>query len=1057
MQEWYRAPAETVNSVVGLEVVGVLACRPEKALPIVVIRLFPVCLLLLSAVLPVTAERLEFNRDIRPILSDKCFVCHGPDDAKRVSGLRLDVEADAKKDLGGRFGLKPGDPEQSEVYKRLVHDNDALRMPPAYAVKKTTPEEIELVRRWIEQGAEYQSHWAFETPRRPEPPAVENEEWARNEIDRFVLARLESEGLTPSPEADRAELLRRVSFDLTGLPPSLEELDAYLADDSPQAYENAVDRLLDSPRYGERMAIRWLDASRYADTNGYQTDAARDQWRWRDWVIDAFNRNLPFDQFTVEQLAGDLLPGATRDQIIATGFNRNHRGNSEGGIVLEEYLAEYSVDRVDTASTVWMGLTVGCARCHDHKYDPLKQREYYQLFAYFNNIPERGRIFKEGNTPPLIAAPTPEQQAELKALDHAVAEAKAELSFAEGSARAEPKSVAMTSSSREDREWFPERHLVARHALNDGELGPVTTAAAFDGEREIPLDAEEADFRYRDRFTISAWIRPESPDGAIVAKTNPDLSDQGYGYRGWGIYLVDGKLKFLAMNRWLDDGLRVATEASVPMEEWSHVAAVYDGSRFASGVQLFINGVEQETVVELDLMNINFRVEDPLLIGKGGGLKHGFIGRIDEVRIYDDDLDKETVAALSVKTPWFDLEPKTEAEHAKHRLGRYERFGPKPLREAWEKVAELEARRKDFVADLPTVMVMEERPEVGDTFLLQRGAYDAPGEKVERGVPSVLPPMPEHFPKNRLGLAQWLVSPEHPLTARVAVNRYWQMLFGRGIVPTVEDFGSQGKPPSHPELLDWLAVEFVESGWNVKRLLRTMALSATYRQSSRAIDQRLEADPDNVLLARGPRLRLPAEMVRDQALFVSGLLVEKRGGPSVKPYQPEGLWKELSGQTYKPDSGEALYRRSLYTFWKRSSPPPFMMNFDSAGREACTVTESRTNTPLQALNLMNDVTYVEAARKLAERMMAEAKQPDARIALGFRALTAREPKPAEAKILRAAFDRAAARYGADRPAAEALLAQGESPRDESLDPARHAAYTYVASLLFNLDETITKE
>jgi len=1003
-------------------------------------------------------QQLEFNRDIRPILSDKCFVCHGPDEAKRVSGLRLDVEADAKKDLGGRFGLKPGEAEASEVYKRLVHENEALRMPPQYAVKKTTPEEIELIRRWIEQGAEYQSHWAFKTPQRPDLPEVEKGSWARNPIDRFVLARLEREGLTPSPEADRAELLRRVSFDLTGLPPTLEELDAYLEDESAGAYEKAVDRLLDSPRYGERMAIRWLDAARYADTNGYQTDAARDQWRWRDWVIEAFNRNLPFDQFTIEQLAGDLLPGATRDQIIATGFNRNHRGNSEGGIVLEEYLAEYSVDRVDTTSTVWMGLTVGCARCHDHKYDPLKQREYYQLFSYFNNIPERGRIFKEGNTPPVVTAPTPSQEAELERMDHAIAEARAELAFAEGKARAEDVGVGMTSSSREDREWFPQRHLAARHALNDGELGPVSTSATFDGEREVPLDSEKADFRYRDRFTISAWIYPEAEDGAIVAKSNPDLSDQGYGYRGWGLYLVDGKLKFLAMNRWLDDGLRVASKGSIPLKQWSHVAAVYDGSRFASGVRLFVDGVEQEKTVELDLMNINFRVDDPLLIGKGGGLKHGFVGRIDEVRVYDDDLEPETVAALAVKTQWRDLKnPQTEAQKAKKRLGTYERFGAKPVREAWARLTKLQAERKQFAASLPTVMVMQERPAVGETHVLLRGAYDAPGETVERDVPAILPPMPDHFPKNRLGLAQWLVSDEHPLTARVAVNRYWQMLFGRGIVPTVEDFGSQGKPPSHPELLDWLAREFVESGWNVKRLLRTVVLSATYRQSSRASQVEVEADPGNLLLARGPRLRLPAEMVRDQALLVSGLLVEELGGPSVKPYQPEGLWKELSGQTYKPDTGDALYRRSLYTFWKRSSPPPFMMNFDSAGREACTVTDSRTNTPLQALNLMNDVTYVEASRSLAERMMEGADDRDGRIAWGFRALTSREPKRAEQRVLRAALDRALTRYGGDREAAVALVSQGESARDESLDPAKHAAYSYVASLLFNLDETITKE
>ncbi len=1032
---------------------------------------------LLAATLPPLASSapVEFNRDVRGILSDKCYACHGPDEKKRLSGLRLDTPEGAMADLGGRHGVVPGDLEGSEVYRRIRAEEPARRMPPAYAEKQLSEDEVRTLEAWIEQGARYQRHWAFIAPEKASAPAVDEPEWNANAIDRFVFARLQEEGLEPTPEAARSTLIRRVTLDLTGIPPTPAEVAAFVGDSSPDAYEKVVDRLLGSPRYGERMAIRWLDASRYADTNGYQTDAPRIQWRWRDWVIDAFNSNKPFDEFTVEQLAGDLLPNPTTEQIIATGFSRNHRANSEGGIVPEEYLVEYVVDRVDTTATVWLGLTMGCARCHDHKYDPITQREFYQVYAYFNNIPERGRVFKYGNTPPMITAPTDAQGERLAALDESVARSEADFErlapkIAKSQAKWE-KSLA----GRSDERWFSGRDLVAHISFDDAEPqfeggeamlseGRLGRGGEFDGERFVNV-GDVAKYGYQDRFTLSAWIRPDAANGAIIARTRRDAGDsQDRGFGGYGLYLIDGKLQFNLISRWLDDGLRVETAEALPLGEWRHVAVTYDGSRFAAGIDLFVDGKRAEKTVILDLMNQQTGVKEPLLIGAGGGLEEAFKGAIDEVRIYARDLPEEGIAALAETKSLGELTALAPAERSPERNGLLrraflEQHGPASIREPWEALEQLRRKREDYFDGLPTVMVMQEKAEIEQAHILNRGAYDQPREEVSRNVPEVLPPLPDDAPPNRLGFAQWLVDPKHPLTSRVAVNRLWQMLFGRGIVKTVEDFGSQGEWPTHPELLDWLAVDFVESGWDVKRLVKQMVLSRTYRQSSQASPALVAKDPDNKLLARGPRVRLPAEMLRDQALAVSGLLVEELGGPSVKPYQPDGLWRELAGgEGYVQDHGDALYRRSLYAFWKRTSPPPWMMNFDSAAREACQVRETRTNTPLQALNLMNDVTYVEAARKIAERMLLEGgRTPEERLAFGFQLATARAPRPDESTVLRDSLAHYMSRYRNDPEGAKALVSAGESPRTESLDLVEHAGYAAVASLILNLDETITKE
>lgn len=1023
-----------------------------------------------------SAVAVEFNRDIRPILSDKCFQCHGPDQAQRQGKLRLDQEADALADHEGRRAISPGDPQQSEAYRRIVSTNADERMPPPESGKSLTAAEIALLDQWIRSGAVWQKHWSFLPLKRPQPPTVSRPDWVRNPIDNFAMARLDREGLSPAAEADRPTLLRRASLDLTGLPPSPAEVDAFLADRAPDAFENAVDRLLASPRYGERMAARWLDAARYADTNGYQSDGERVMWRWRDWVIDAFNNNMPFDRFTVEQLAGDLLPNATLSQKIATGFNRNHRGNAEGGIIPEEFQVEYVVDRVDTTATVWMGLTAGCGRCHDHKFDPLTQREYYRLFAFFNNVPERGRAVKFGNSPPMIAAPTAEGERKLAALDQrlqAAEQATQRLQTTREAAQAAwEREIAGAAV-----DWSVDDGLAAAFSF-DGDLsnsaedppapfaqngapgfdaGRIGQAGKFDGAWCVDAGTI-ADFGYYDKFSLGAWIKADSVASGTIVSRMTDVS-QADGYQ---LCLANGKLQLNLVKRWLDDSLRVETEIALPPGEWHHVLATYDGSRVAAGVRFYIDGQPAAARVLLDELNQPFNAKDPFRIGGGGGPEGRFRGTIDEARAYRHVLTPAEALSLAA----FDTlgaiaavpaEGRSAAQNAKLAMAFARAYAPPEIREAGAEALRLRRERQALVESFPTTMVMEEMPVPRETFVLARGVYDKPVERVYPDVPAGLPALPAGAPQNRLGLARWLVQPEHPLTARVAVNRYWQGYFGFGLVNTLEDFGSQGEWPSHLELLDWLATEFVRTGWDVKAMQRLIVTSATYRQASRSTPALVQRDPDNRLLARGPRRRLSAESIRDQALYVSGLLVEKVGGPSVMPYQPAGLWNELAGIDYPQDKGENLYRRSLYTFWKRTIAPPAMITFDAAGRETCVVRETRTNTPLQALTLLNDVTYVEAARRFAQRILTEAgPSPEERLTLAFRLAVARSPEPRELQVLVRGLSQRLERYRRDPAAAEKLLAAGESPRDPRLDPAELAAYAATCSVLLNLDETITK-
>ena len=1067
-----------------------------------------------------SARRIDFSRDIRPILSDKCFACHGPDAPNNKSPLRFDTEAHAFADLGeGRRAIVRGHPEQSELVRRITAEDESLRMPPLYSTHKLTKQEIERLTEWIAQGARWQQHWAFTAPVRPSLPPVKSRTWLRNGIDAFVLARLEQEGLKPAEEADRATLIRRVSFDLTGLPPTLQEIEDFLRDRSPKAYEKVVDRLLASPRYGERMAYRWLDAARYADTNGYQLDGEREMWRWRDWVIEAFNRNLPFDQFVIEQLAGDLLPNPTFEQRIATAFNRNHRGNSEDGLVPEEYAVEYVVDRVDTVSTVFLGLTMGCARCHNHKYDPFTQKEYYQLYAYFNSIPEDGRFANFGNSRPWMPAPTRKQQQQLHSLETKIAAMQGRLATSLQQAALARRHWEKSLGTSQNRQWFPSDDLVVHHALDENaslfvdeiprpnqsdepseadvsppkddkkvEIGfkdglpqyapsPLGKGVAFDGK--LSFDAGKAasfDYRdrvhdFKDRFALSVWFYPESENsGALVTRLSDNVTEQENNLpkgRGYGVFFVNGKLHFNLVSVWADDSFRVETEHTLPIKRWHHVVAMFDSLEPYDKVRIYVDGQKQTLKVNNSRLFRQFANNDAhLRLGAGGGPQWLFKGLLDEVRIYKALPSPEQIAILSCPDSLSHIaaippQMRNEGQRLKIRNAFLDEAAPTIAQSAWKSLRDLQRQKAALEASIVTLMVMEELPQPRPAFVLQRGAYDAKGESVARGVPAVLPALPKAWPNNRLGLARWLVSTENPLTARVTVNRFWQMFFSNGLVKTAEDFGAQGERPSHPELLDWLAVEFQRNGWNVKALLKTIVMSSTYRQSSRLTPELLQRDPENRLLARGPRVRLPAEMIRDQALVASGLLVEQLGGPSVRPYQPEGLYKDLlfSNMTkYAQDKSEGLWRRSLYTFWKRTVNPPAMNVFDASSREYCMVRETRTNTPLQALNLMNDTTYIEAARMMAQRMLSGGgTKPEDRIALGLRLAAGRQPDEGETQVLLGNL-RSQLEYFRGHPQeATRLLAVGVKPSDAKLKSEELATYAVIASLILNLDEVITKQ
>jgi hypothetical protein len=1176
---------------------------------------------------------VDFNRDIRPIFSENCYACHGPDQNKRKAGLRLDQKEGAFKELdSGNFAIVPGDLNSSKLIYRVTTSDEDDRMPPLKTGKKLTALQIDLLRRWVAEGAEWKGHWAYLKPERPPVPPVNAARWLRNEIDAFILARLEKEGLSPSREADKGTLIRRVTLDLTGLPPTIEEVNSFLADKSPDAYEKVVDRLLASPAFGERMAEFWLDLARYADTNGYHIDNHRDMWKWREWVINAFNRSLPFDEFTIEQLAGDLLPDPTIEQKIASGFNRNTMVNFEGGADPDEYATKYVVDRVDTTAVVWLGTTLGCAECHDHKYDPFTQKEFYQFYAFFNNVPEKGLDGSKSNPVPSLKVPSAEQKEKLAELKKIIASTDKELKqrLEERNDELDAAQVQWESNLTQTvlSDWTVARPLdftsangatlkeLDDHSILAGGKNPDTDT--YTVNIDTPLDAITGirlEALTHESLTGKGHARSENgnfvltgfeADAERAATNQPDVaSEPGAEFGTWyalGPFVaqdnkssfgrrfieepkvdlkktyVDGTLRWTEKPEWKDGEIQKLKGDLAATYLYRTITVKSPRLMMLSlgsddGIQVWLNGrkilsqdvtravaADQEKVV-LQLA----RGENKLLMkinNAGGDYAFYFKPEKEPPSKYSvsfasavadfnqDNFEVQTVVTKKPKAGWaiagykeenridrqaifiaqqpfgfaggtkLKVRLKFDSEYKQHAIGRFRLalstspglvelgevptniqavlFQPTDKRGEKQKaqvrkfyrgkfvpqILELDkqlAARRDELQKLdeaiPQTMVMEEMEKPRDTFLLVRGNFQNKGDKVTPDVPKSLPPLPADAPKNRLALGRWLVSPEHPLTSRVTVNRFWQMLFGTGLVKTSNDFGSQGEWPSHPELLDWLATEFMEPSaptlqhsntptsppWDIKHLLRLMVTSAAYRQSSIVTPQLLERDPYNRLLARGPRFRLDAEMVRDNALAVSGLLNRKLGGESVRPYQPPGLWEavafggEFSSQTYVQSHGPDLYRRGLYVYWKRSLPYPSLITFDAPNREVCTAQRPRTTTPLQALVLMNDPAFIEAARGLAQRIIKEGGPTvKARLNYAFRLLLARNPKKTELQILENIYAQQLENFRADKKAATDLLGIGESAKPADVDPSELAAWTAIGNILLNLDETITK-
>lgn len=1032
--------------------------------------IFTVSLFAGSASSSVAAEgRIEFNRDIRPILSNNCYQCHGPDKNQLQAGLRLDRSESAQSKLeSGHTAIVPHDPTASELIARITTSDPNLVMPPPDSGKSITPADVEMLKRWIAQGAEFQGHWSFLPAVRREAPQTRFSGNVRNDIDRFILQRLEQEGLEPSPEADKISLIRRATIDLTGLPPTPAEVDAFLADNSSEAYERVIDRLLSSPRYGEHQGRIWLDAARYGDTHGLHLDNERSMWPYREYVINAFNRNKPFDQFTIEQLAGDLIPNASVEQKVASGFNRCNVTTSEGGSINDEVLVRYAVDRTEALSTVFLGLTLQCAVCHSHKFDPVSQKEFYSLYSYFYSMADAAM---DGNAllpPPILKLPTEEHNSKLRQLDEQLAAVQKEMatelanstsSYVDPLEGMEIPADAL-SVLRQEIVWIDDDLPPGAQPQGDTPWRFVTKGEGpvFSGEKSStrtatglsqhfftganpPLKIGEGDV-----FFAYVFMDPANPPKSIMLQFN----DGSWDHRmNWG---DEDAIPFGVKNT---TGKRIA--GILPRTgEW---------------VRLEVSAADVGLPAGSTLNGWAFT--------QFGGTCHwDRAGVVTRSTPAPSEFSSELAWEQSeLPTPKATL-PAPVQEAIKVEAARRTPEQKKVLRDHFlqfinvgtratfagyqAKIADLNKQKTDIDAQIPATMVSEDLPSPREAFVLIRGAYDKKAEQVERGVPSVLPPLPEGVPNNRLGLAKWLVAPNHPLMSRVTVNRFWQQFFGTGIVKTAEDFGAQGTWPTHPELLDWLATEFIQTGWDVKRMHKLILMSGTYRQATRVSPALLAKDPENQLLARGPRFRYDAEVIRDSILFSCGLLVERAGGKSVKPYQPEGIWEAVAfvgsnTRDFKADSGESLYRRSLYTFWKRTAPPPSMSTFDAPSRENCTVRRPRTNTPLQALALMNDRQYIDAAKKLAERMLREGgASPEQRLTYGFRWMTARPPSAKELDVLKKSLDKQLAYFQANKAAAENLLSYGDVPRDPALDPAEYAAWTMLANLLINLDETITK-
>ncbi len=1024
----------------------------------------------------------RYNRDVRPILAENCFACHGPDKMARKAGLRLDIRDEAVK----AGALVPGKPDESTLVERIFSTSKSQLMPPPKSHKKLTPAQKDVLRRWVAAGAEYQAHWSFIPPTRPALPAVRNSAWVRNPIDRFILAELEKRGLAPAPEADRRSLARRAALDLTGLPPAPAAVEAFIRDTRPDAYERYVERLLASPFWGEHRGRYWLDYARYADTHGIHFDNYREAWAFRDWVIRACNANMPFDRFTIEQLAGDLLPNATLDQRVASGFNRCNITTNEGGVIPEEYLVLYTRDRTETMSQVWLGLTANCAVCHDHKLDPISQREFYRMAAFFNNTTQGAMDGNIKDTPPVVLVPRAEDRPRWEQLEKQLAAARAQVEKHKQSARTGFEGWLKGMKVETIRAGIPENGLHLLAALDKG-AGNVIELTVNGKARSLNLPAGQAwapgfvaakafqtrpgatveagdvgDFEKDQAFSFGAWVRlPRSRfNGAVFSRM-----DEKAEFRGWDLWVENGRFGSHVVSTWPTDALKVVAGNPVAHNSWNHVFVTYDGSGKAAGLRIYVNGVLQgNRNIQADTLRSTIRTKVPWKLATRNSTSRLDGISVQDVRLYSRELSGQEVARLAKgkRAAYLATLPRRTPLQNNELFEWYLAGGNRAYQEAIAELEKLQREEMAIRARGTVAHVSQERPDKAMAYVLYRGDYDKRREPVTPDTPSVLPAMPAKLPRNRLGFAQWLVQPGHPLTARVTVNRYWQEVFGTGLVRTSGDFGTAGELPTHPELLDWLALEFSETGWDVKRLFRLLVTSAAYRQSAVTTPEKRDKDPHNALLSRGPRFRMDAEMIRDYALAASGLLVPRFGGPSVRPYQPDGVWEAVAmigsnTRDYRRDSGDNLYRRSMYTFWKRAAPPASMDIFNAPSRETCAVRRERTNTPLQALVTLNDPQFVEAARVLAEKALTEGgATSEARADYLALRLLSRRLRPEEQKVVQRMLAELLTHYKDEPAAAKKLLGVGEWKSNPSLDAATLAAWTMLSNSLLNLDEVLNK-
>lgn len=1014
---------------------------------------------------------LDFNFDIKPILADRCFSCHGPDDKARKADLRLDLEDHAKATLSSGGRAISNSLKRSELVKHILStDPDEMMPPPDSKLSLTDLEKAKLIK-WIDQGADYKKHWSFIAP--IEKTYVSEE---ANPVDHFIRKKLEASELEPTGPEGPERLLRRLYMDLTGLPPDPQAISAFVSSNAPDKYEQVVDQLLASSDCAERLALEWMDVARYADSHGLHADGWRSMWPWRDYVIKAFQNNMPYDQFVTEQLAGDLLPNPTRDQIVATAFHRNHPMTAEGGAIDEEFRVEYVADRTNTTATAILGLTMECAKCHDHKYDPISQDEYYQMSAFFNNVRELGMTGDDGNYGPIMQLASEKTQRKIEAIRNQVLELKAEnvsLSNLEHNLSGVPDLkdgliayLPMEKVSKTKKGTIIDgQSKFTSGALPSVIPGKVGQALRFEQEYDALYLKEVGLFDVQEPFSSAVWINTTKDKAGTTQTIAGNSGNKNNFWRGWDFYLDnENKLNIRLINALPDNLIHVRSLQEIPRGDWKHVAFTYQGFGDAESVQLFVGGIAIEQEILTDGLTKNIRTigsgpqkpeKRSLCIAKSyrgfTGENGIFEGAMDEFRVYERALSAQEVRLLA--EPNHQLSAKELASYRVTQL-------PK-VRANAEEIRKLIKEKTTIHDTIPEIMVMEEMPQPRPTFVLDRGEYNSPVREVKPGTPASILAYDKELPTNRLGLAGWLFNKENPLTARVAVNRYWQMIFGRGIVKSANDFGVQGSLPSHPELLDWLALHFQNSNWNLREVLKVIVMSKTYQQSSKILPDHLEKDPDNVLLARSPSYRLPGELIRDNALAASGLLVKKVGGPSVKPYQPEGLWIDKGTFSHKllryaPDEGQDLYRRSLYTFVKRTSPHPAMTIFDAPNRDVCTIKREITNTPLQALVLLNDPQFVEASRVLAQRVLKESPGDlQAQIADAFLLLTSRQADDTELNTLIETYREQKERFAANPKSVSELLAIGDWPLSQN-NKSDLAAMTIVTNTIMNSDESYTR-